>query len=316
MAASVSIGAASASGDAPYSLTGAITDTAGNGVAGLSLSLFDSSSALVDTEPTGVDGTYAFAGLTDGTYSLETMGSTGYVSIRSTVVVADADTVLNITDPRYGTITGIVTEGASALSGVSIRAVDSATNAGYSADGATDANGSYSITVPATTGAYAIYFSNSSGARLPIESYDFGGGVASASNACVLSASNSRVAGLASGAPVNLSVLLNPDVSPCGGATPAPSSAPPKASGHAHPSTVIAQTGSTVVPTPTPTPTPTAAETGSSRSSEATTTAPADLKPLTPTSSTAPMPAWGWLLVALAVLALLGGVGFTVVRHR
>jgi hypothetical protein len=25
---------------------------------------------------------------------------------------------------------------------------------------------------------------------------------------------------------------------------------------------------------------------------------------------------WGWLLVLLAVLAMLGGVGYTIIRHR
>jgi Carboxypeptidase regulatory-like domain len=307
---SVSLGAASASADAPYSISGTIADTSNTGIDSLSLSLFDSSNALVDTVSTAPDGTYSFVGLVDGTYTVETTAPTGYVAIQATVVVADTDAVLNVTDPRYGTITGVLTAGAAPLSGASVKAFDSITNAEYDADSATDANGAFSITLPATTGGYAVYFTNSAGARLPIASYDFGGGAVAGGNACLLSAGTSSLLGLAAGNPIDLTVVVNSDLTPCGATTPAPIAQP------THPSTLIAQTGTTIVATPTPTPTASAVK-DSSKASPTTVTAPVDLKPLlTPTASTGPMPGWGWLLVIVAVLALLGGVGFTVVRHR
>ena len=310
VALGVSMGAAGASADPTYSITGTISDTSNTGIGSLDLSLFDSSNALVDTVPTAADGTYSFVGVVDGTYTVETTAPTGYVAIHATAVVADADTVLNVTDPRYGTISGVLTAGAAPVSGASVTAFDSATHAEYDADSATDANGAFSITLPATTSGYAVYFTNSGGARLPIASYDFGGGPVAVSNACLLNAGTSNLAGLAAGNPVDLTVVVNSDPTPCGAATAAPV-APPHP-----PSTLLAQTGSVIVATPTPTPTASAV-TESSKASGTTVTAPVQLKPmLTPTASTGPMPAWGWLLLIVAVIALLGGVGFTVVRHR
>ena len=310
VALSVSLGAAGATADPTFSISGTVTDTTNTGIGSLNLSLFDSSDAQVDTVPTAPDGTYSFVGLTDGTYTVETAGPTGYIAIHATAIIAGADTVLDVTDPRYGTITGVLTAAGLALGGVSVKAFDSATNAEYDADNATDVNGSFSITLPATTSGYALYFANSAGARLPIASYDFGGGAVAVNNACLLNAGTSSLAGLAAGNPVDLTVVVNSDPTPCGAATAAPAGTSQQQSTH------LAQTGSAIVATPTPTPTA-SATTDSSKTSGTDFTAPAALKPLlTPAVSTGPMPAWGWLLIIVAAIALLGGVGFTVVRHR
>ena len=310
MVLGVSFGAANASADPTYSISGTISDTSNIGIDSLALSLYDSSNSLVDATSTQPDGTYSFVDVADGTYTVETTGPTGYVAIHATAIVADADFVLNIIDPRYGTITGVLTAGAAPLTGASVTAFDSATNAEYDADGATDASGDFSITLPATTSGYILYFTSSASARLPIASYDFGSGAVAANNACLLNVGASSLAGLAAGNPVDLAVVVNSDPTPCGAATAAPAATSP------HPSTHLAQTGSAIVATPTPTPTASAV-TESSKASGTTVTEPVELKPmLTPTASTGPMPGWGWLLVIVAVLALLGGVGFTVARHR
>jgi hypothetical protein len=305
----LSLGAGSASADAPYSITGTISDTTTAGIGVLSLSLFDSSSALVDTVSTGGDGSYEFDGLADGTYLVETTGPTGYVAIHATAIVADANLVLNITDARYGTVTGGLTSGAAPVAGVSVRAVDSATDTEYDADSLTDASGNFSITLPASTGGYAFSFTSAAGTRLPIASYDLSGAVVGTSP-CLLTTQSTTLAGLADGSPIDLTVVLD-SAGGCGPVAAAPAAAP------RHAGTLLAQTGSTVVATPSPTPTASMDASDTSRQTVTTFTAPAGLKPLlTPTASDGRMPEWGWLLVIVAVLALLGGVGFTVVRHR
>jgi SdrD B-like domain len=303
------LGGAAANADPTFPIGGTISDTTGAGIGLLSLSLFDSTHTFVETQITGADGSYAFGSVADGTYTVETTSPTGYVAIHATATVADAAFVLNVTDPRYGTISGVLTAGASPLSGVTVKAVDTVTSAAYNADAASDAGGGYSITLPATTGGYTLYFTDSSSDRLAITSYSFGAGSSGGSGACRLDSGVANVAPLATVGAVGLNVVLNPDPVACSGATPAPTATP------AHRNTQLAQTGSTVIATPTPTATPIPTPTTAPDTS-ATATVRAPNPVLTPTDSTRDMPAWGWLLVAAAVLAMLGGVGFTVVRHR
>lgn len=309
-----SMGAASASANASYSISGTISDTTATGIGSLSLSLLDSSSALVDTVSTAADGTYSFVGLTDGAYTLSTTGLTGYVAIHAATTISGADVVLNVTDPRYGTVVGVLSSGASPIGGVRVTAVDSVTNTAYAADGPADASGAFSITLPATSGDYLFTFSSSAGARLPVVTYSLGGPTVVAGNICALNPGAASLTGLATGSAITLTVNLGSDPGPCG--APAPASTVPVAPAH-HPSTLLAQTGSAPVATAVPTPTIPGATTHSSRSAVSTTAGPVERKQsLSPAVNTAPIPGWGWLLLVVGVLAMLGGVGFTVVRHR
>jgi Carboxypeptidase regulatory-like domain len=306
----VGLGASVANADPTYSIGGTVSDTTGAGIDSLGIVLDDSSNNPVGSTSTDSNGNYALPGLNPGSYVLLTSASTGYVATHSAVTITSGDVVLNLSTARVGSITGTVTAGGTGLSGVRVAAFNSASGDEYDADAPTDASGSYSITLPATTGAYSLYFANSGGNRLAVTSYDFGAGSSGGNGACRLDSGSANVAPLASGTAIGLTVVLNPDPAACSTATPAPAGTP------AHHSSLLAQTGAAPVAAPTPTATPIPTET-SKAPATTTFTAPTELKPLlTPTDSTRNMPGWGWLLVVAAVLAMLGGVGFTVIRHR
>jgi hypothetical protein len=293
-----------------FAISGIIADTTGTGIDSIGVVLDDSTNTVVATESTDPSGAYSFPSLAPGSYTVATMPTAGFVTTHSSTTITTADVLLNLTAVRIGTIAGTVTAGGAALGGVKVAAFDSGTGDEYDAAGPTDASGAYSITLPATTGAYTLYFANAGGNRLAVNSYNFSGGSSGANGACRLDSGSANVAPLAAGNPVNLTAVLNPDPAACSGATPAPAGTP------AHHSSLLAQTGT--APVATPTPTATAIPMDTSKSSSTTTfTAPSVIKPLlTPADSPRAMPAWGWLLVIAAVLAMLGGVGFTVIRHR
>jgi hypothetical protein len=234
----VSLGAAVANAESTYSISGTVFDTTNTGIGSLSIALDDPSGHPIASILTAPDGTYAVGGVAPGNYALVTESSSGYLATSSALTVTSDNVVVNFTDPRLGTIVGQATVGGASVNGIRIAAFDTVSNEEFDADGATDASGAFSITLPATTSGYALYFLNAAGALLAVDSYDLGAGAVSGGDACLLNANASSLAGLASGAPVNLNVALNLNTNLCRNAVATPPQAP-----H-HSSALLAQTGS------------------------------------------------------------------------
>jgi hypothetical protein len=313
LALALAVGTSRASADPTFTISGTISDTSGSGVSGLGLTLLDSGSNTVGLGSTNPDGTYSFPGLAPDTYTLVTSAGGGYASISSSIPVASDDVVVNLTDPRHARVSGAVTASGNPVAGLTVVAIDLVSGTLYSADAPTDSSGGYSVTLPSTSDGVEFLFTNSSGIKRAIASYSFGGGSVSPSSPCGLNADATGRAAINAGGSVQLTVALNPDPLACNTAAPTPASQqshPASKSGKA----ALAITGTAV---PAPTTSPTSADTTSGSTTTESAGASTEPKPqISRTSSTAPMAWWGWLLVLLAVLAMLGGVGFTVVRHR
>jgi hypothetical protein len=312
----VSLGAAAASADPTYSVSGTVSDPSGAPVAGMTVSLSGSTDDPVSTDSSGG---YTFTGLVDGSYTVVTTSTASYPLVQSAgvaVVDADVDGVA-LTDPRFATISGTVNAGGSPADGVVVEVLDSTTSSEYGTAAPTGPSGTFSITVPSNSDGYGFLFSSSAAARLAIASYALGDGTVGVSNACAITVDPASQQALDAGGPVALTVTLNPDPTVCDPAATAPTA--PQAQGQhtspAVPQSTLALTGA---PTAAATSAPSAAATQTPGVPVTTTfTATNSTKPLLATpSATAPMPWWGWALVIIAVLAMAGGVGFTVVRHR
>jgi hypothetical protein len=170
-------------------LGGSISGTVSNGssgVAGVCLSAINGAAGRTDTSfgstTTGSGGTYTISGLAAGTYSVEadptcsgTMSSPYVTQTASSITVtAGATTTTNVTLPLGGSISGTISYEGHGVAGVCL-VVFNASDASVG-NPETDANGDYTIALPAGTytmfvdptcgGGYTLYADQSSG--LPI----------------------------------------------------------------------------------------------------------------------------------------------------
>jgi hypothetical protein len=154
------------------SIIGKITNSAGTGIAGVSVYAYDAVSGNgTNSGYTQSDGSYSIVGLTTGSYKLKFAGNTtGYITQwynnKTSLVLADAISVatgvttsgINATMILGGKIYGNVTNTSSVpLSGVTIGIYDpTGTYRGLSST--TDASGNYSVTdIPIVTDASGNY---------------------------------------------------------------------------------------------------------------------------------------------------------------
>ncbi len=107
-------------------------------------------------------------------------------------------------------------------------------------------------------------------------------------------------------------IALSADTSLCG-AEPAVI-VPPAPVVHHHRSPGLTTTA--VAPTPTPTPTPTAMPTETPSASPSPTPSASSTPAPLPASSNGGLPWWVWLLIILAVIVILGALGFVLLRRR
>ncbi|MDQ1552779.1 MAG: hypothetical protein QOD50_2201, partial [Actinomycetota bacterium] len=172
------------------------------------------------------------------------------------------------------------------------------------------------VLVGTNVGDYQIQFTNSDGKRLAIDrvlglaqdpsddvDHSFVPGTCSADLGSI------DQGNLDAETPGFFDIDLNPDLTICNAAPTTP--ALPK---HHHPLILSGSTTTTVTATPTPTPTPTPTETPSASPSP-TPSASSTPAPV-PASSTGGLPWWGWLLIILAVIAILAVLGFVLLRRR
>ena len=301
-------GAAAANADPTFAISGTISDASGVGVGDLDLVLDDSTGG---TTPgvSNPNGTYSFAGLAPDTYTLMTPSGGGYLAISSSIAVSTADVEFDLTDPRFSNVSGVATAGGVPLVGLSVIA----TVAGHTASDTTNGSGAFSFTLPAINGSYVFTFTDGTGVKLATSNYSLAGGPVTPGSPCVLVPDAAGQAELLAGGSVALSVALDPDPAACSpaSATPASPTTTAKAAKPRHASLAI--TGgaiTTASPSPTSSTAPAAAPT-------TTTAGTSEPRPaLTESTTPAPMPVWGWVLVGLAFLLMSGGVGFTVARHR
>jgi hypothetical protein len=190
--------------------------------------------------------------------------------------------------------------------------------------------GGFGILIASTPGEYEFEFTNASGARLAIKSYDLSipdqgngngngngnGSVDSGSitppDPCIADSGEVTQANLDAQPGygplvVEFTFALDPDLTICN-ATPSTPTAPTK-----HHALIFAGSTTTTVATPTPTPTPTPTETPSSSPS------PSPSASSTPSPKVTPpgdgLPWWVWLLIVVGIL-ILAGIAFALFRRR
>ncbi|MFZ4857789.1 MAG: carboxypeptidase regulatory-like domain-containing protein [Desulfuromonadaceae bacterium] len=162
-------------------IAGKVSDTAGTGLAGVSVRVYDAVSGYPlynNSASSQSDGSYTITGLPTGSYKLQfSRGSTGYISHwyndKTSQTLADAVTVtagattsgINATLILGGTISGKVSNSAGGnIAGVSVQAYDATSGSSYNS-ASSQSDGSYTITgLP--TGSYKLQFSGGSNGYL------------------------------------------------------------------------------------------------------------------------------------------------------
>ena len=177
-------------------------------------------------------------------------------------------------------------------------------------------HGGVGILIGTTVGDYQIQFTNSDGKRIAIDRVFAPGQDPSDEDdpffvpgTCSADLGSVEQGDLDARFPGVFAIDLNPDLTICNAAPTTPTL--PK---HHHPLILSGSTTTTVTATPTPTPTPTPTETPSASPSP-TPSASSTPAPV-PASSTGGLPWWGWLLIILAVIAILAVLGFVLLRRR
>jgi len=176
----------------------------------------------------------------------------------------------------------------------------------------TPVQGGLGLLLAFTAGNYVIEFTNSSGARVAIDSVTEGGNPPQSdpyfeSGSCSAYMGTVQQFQVDGGSSAFFDFVLDPDLSICNAAPSTPT--PPK---HHHAFVVagsIAAAAATPTPTPTPTPTETPSASPSPSPSASSTPAPVVA------SSTGGLPWWIWLLIVVGIL-ILAGIGFVLFRRR
>jgi hypothetical protein len=147
--------------EAPGSISGSVTALDGGApLAGVTVTVKDGDTT-VGTATTGADGDYTVTGVPAGTYDVVFTDAPTYVSttvpdvtVAQGVETPDVDATLALAD---GTVTGTVADADGAgLAGVLVTAYDAASGAMVGDSATTDADGGYTIAVPA--GEYVLCF--------------------------------------------------------------------------------------------------------------------------------------------------------------
>jgi inhibitor of cysteine peptidase len=133
---------------AVYSISGTVT-SGGSALSGVTMTLSGGAAATTTTDASG---NYTFAGLVSGSYTV-TPGKTGYTftPTSSAVTISSANVIAqNFTATAVYSISGTVTSGGSALSGVTMTL-----SGGAAATTTTDASGNYTF-VGLVNGSYTV----------------------------------------------------------------------------------------------------------------------------------------------------------------
>ncbi len=150
-----------------YTISGNVTTSTGSKYQNATLTLFDSSSTALSSDTTDANGSYSFAGIEAGTYTVKLTVPNNYTATTTTksVTLSNADSTGNdftITEKTY-TVSGAVNispSGASYNNGATLTLYNSSANSIASTTSTSD--GSYSF-IGLVAGNYTVKLTNPSG---------------------------------------------------------------------------------------------------------------------------------------------------------